>query len=162
MYGCHSCYSVVQVWRHSVLMSSVSVTEVSFFTTCLNNLFWVFLLQNLSCCYILWYWQEATYIQAKYGHLDYMLPQASKLPQLRTDDVPVVIDIAFLPAHLLARLRMIHESRDAIKYRSPIGRNQKPSYDKHVFLLSSTLQFTVILCSKRSTKKRDVLAIFHS
>jgi len=40
---------------------------------------------------------------------------------------------------------MIRESRDAIKYWPPIGRNQKPFYDKHVFLLSSVLEFSVIL-----------------
>jgi hypothetical protein len=73
-----------------------------------------------------------------------MLPQPSKLPQLRTD-VPLATDIAFMPAHLLARLEMIHESRDAIKYGPPIGRNQKPFYDKHVCFLSSALQFSVIL-----------------
>lgn len=81
----------------------------------------------------------------KYGHLDYMLPQPSKLPQLRTDDVPLATDIAFLPAQLLARHGMIHESRDAIKYWPLIGRNQKPFHDKHVFLLSNALHFSVIL-----------------
>jgi hypothetical protein len=123
-----------------------------FLITSVNSLFWVlFLFQNLrccSCCCILWYWQKATYMHTKYGHLDYLLPQPSKLPYLCTDDVPLATDIAFLPAHLFARHGMIHESRDAIKYW-PIGRNQKPFYDKHVFLLSSALEFSVILWSKR-------------
>jgi hypothetical protein len=77
---------------------------------------------------------------------DYRLPRPSKLPQLRTNDVRVATgSYLFSASTLLAMLGIIHESCGAIKYWPPIGRNRKPFYDKHVFLLSSALQFTVIL-----------------
>jgi hypothetical protein len=165
MYGCQSCYSVVQVWRYSVLMSLESVTDF-FLITCVNNLFRVlFLFQNLSCCYILWYWQEATYIQAKYVHFR-LRAAATKLASIAKNRWrPSCYWYRFFASTLACEVR----NDPWVTWRNkilwpPIERNQKPLYGKHVFLLSSVPCSTVYcyFMIEKINEKRDVLVIFQS